>query len=267
MGIQKYGAESISLLEEKALSDIENDSIEAESTRLFPRQPHMDLIKLCLRSTRPSSVRALATNIAMGLIPSFLRKSNVGNQRRLSPTAYLDGMRGLAALFVFLCHYSYTCFVITVGYGYGNPGENTSILQLPIIRLLYSGPPMVCVFFIISGYALSLKPLKQIRARQWDNFLTTMSSSLFRRGLRLFIPTFSSCLLVFVMLRLGWYEPTRVISQNRSLHRNVHEYHPLRMESFSAQFNDWVAEMFTFICVFDWTGEFDSCFSCEQESS
>lgn len=258
MQIQKYGEESLSLLEEKALSDIENDSIEAESTRLFPPRPHMDLISRCLRSTRPSLLRTISINLATGLAPSFLRKSHAGAQQRLSPTAYLDGMRGLAALFVFFCHYSYTCFVITVGYGYGEPGENTSILQLPIIRLLYSGPPMVCVFFIISGYALSLKPLKQMRAKQWDSLFTTMSSSVFRRGLRLFIPTLSSCLLVLVMLRLGWYEPTRTIASDKGLHRNVHEHHPLRMKSSIAQLYDWTSEMFRFICVFDWTGKLKS---------
>ena len=97
-------------------------------------------------------------------------ESHVPNkQEKLHNTAYLDGMRGLAAFAVFLCHLSYGTWDTGHVYGAGEPGEksaNTYLLQLPIIRLFYSGPPMVAIFFVISGYALSYKPLKQMRNRK-----------------------------------------------------------------------------------------------------
>lgn len=55
------------------------------------------------------------------LVPKFIPWPNDGNQpvskRELLPTAYLDALRGLAALFVFFCHMSYTVFSINIGYG------------------------------------------------------------------------------------------------------------------------------------------------------
>ena len=59
---------------------------------------------------------------------------------------------------------------------------------------------MVHIFFIVSGYVLSLKPLKQIRARQQAGLLNTLSSAIFRRGMRLYLPLYIS---VFFCLSLG----------------------------------------------------------------
>jgi peptidoglycan/LPS O-acetylase OafA/YrhL len=246
--------EMLSLLDEKTLSDIESDLDREEAERLFPSQSWNKTIQPYFRSVRPSSIRSMALRASIALVPSFLQ-SRIGKERakpdKLFPTSYLDGMRGLAALFVFFCHYSYTCFVITIGYGYGESGQNHNILQLPIVRLLYSGPPMVCGFFVISGYALSLKPLKQMRSRSWEPLYTTMASSIFRRGLRLFIPTTISCFLIFIMMRMGVYEITREFSGSTYL-RNVHEHHPVRLETFYGQFKDWLLQMFNFICIFSW---------------
>jgi peptidoglycan/LPS O-acetylase OafA/YrhL len=246
-----------SIMDEKTLSDLESNLDRSESS-LDPSSPTKPLFNFLQPRTRafgPGQIRSVALRTASTLLPSFSR-SLLSNERpksqRLSPTAYLDGMRGLAALFVFFCHYSYTCFVITNGYAYGEAGQNRNLLLLPIIRLLYSGPPMVCVFFVISGYALSLKPLKQMRSRSWDSLMTTMSSSIFRRGLRLFIPTATSTFMVFCMLRLRMYEPTRALSKNKMLHRNIQELHPEMLPTTGMQFRDWAWQMFRFVCVFDW---------------
>jgi peptidoglycan/LPS O-acetylase OafA/YrhL len=246
--------EMLSLLDEKTLSDLESESDRAEAERLFPSRSWINPVKPYLRTIRPSSVRSLLLRAGVALLPSFLQ-SRVGKERakpdKLLPTAYMDGMRGLAALFVFFCHYAYTSFVITTGYGYGGPGENLNVLKLPIIRLLYSGPPMVCVFFVISGYALSLKPLKQMRGQSWELLYKTMSSSIFRRALRLFIPTTVSTFMVFIMLRMGVYEGTRTFSESQLLH-NIHEHHPARLETFNEQLRDWLWHMFNFVCIFSW---------------
>jgi peptidoglycan/LPS O-acetylase OafA/YrhL len=249
-------SKSLLLLDEKTLSDLENDAVRAETERAFPPSIPSPFPRSWSRSLPlallPKS-RALA--FAFALLPSFVQarlRNERPHQEKQYPTAYLDGMRGLAALFVFFCHYSYTCFVITIGYGYGDKGEYNSPLLLPIVRLLFSGPPMVCVFFVISGYALSLKPLKLMRSHSWDDLMTTMSSSVFRRGMRLFLPTTASTFAVLLLLRLGFYEPTRAISGDKLRHRNVIEYHPVQLASFNAQVRDWTEQMFHFMSVFTW---------------
>jgi peptidoglycan/LPS O-acetylase OafA/YrhL len=95
-------------------------------------------------------------------------------------------MRGLAALCVFLEHF-FIPFWGGIFYAYGGH-EETTVLQLPAIRLLYSGSPMVCIFFIVSGIALSLKPSQLTRRREWGQLHQALESMVFRRGIRLFGP-------------------------------------------------------------------------------
>jgi peptidoglycan/LPS O-acetylase OafA/YrhL len=55
---------------------------------------------------------------------------------------------------------------------------------------------MVHIFFIISSYALSYKPLKQIHSQQFSALDTTLSSAVFRCAIRLFLPSF---VILFLM--------------------------------------------------------------------
>jgi peptidoglycan/LPS O-acetylase OafA/YrhL len=150
------------------------------------------------------------------LLPSFLhRRSTNDRPARLHPTSYLDGLRGIAALVVFFYHLTGRHFKHLMPY-YGTPiapdgsPAQSTFLQLPFLRLIYSGRPMVHIFFIISGYALSLKPLKHIRARQHSNLLATLSSSVFRRGLRLFLPTAVASFISLILGCLGIREMEQV---------------------------------------------------------
>lgn len=171
----------------------------------------------------------------------------------LHPTAYLDGMRGLAAFAVFLCHLSYGTFDLTHTYLAGEAdtqSENTSLLQLPGIRLLYSGPPMVAIFFVISGYVLSYKPLKQMRNQDYDALSFALTSSIFRRALRLFLSCFVSTFIVVCLVQLGVYELTETFANEM---RMIHEDHAHRALSVSVQLGQWLQEMLNFVNVFDWS--------------
>ncbi|KAL9057600.1 MAG: hypothetical protein Q9162_002215 [Coniocarpon cinnabarinum] len=185
------------------------------------------------------------------LVPSFISSRfsrDSGRTEKLHPTAYLDGMRGLAAFVVFLCHLSYGTWFITFGFGQGNPGENTYLIQLPIVRLFYSGPPMVSIFFVISGYALSYRPVRQMRAKQYDGLLATMSSSVVRRPIRLFLPCFVSTFLVACMAQMGIYEQTAWFAHNM---RAIYEDHPWTAPDVYTQFWDWMYRMFDFVHCFN----------------
>ncbi|KAM7209176.1 Acyltransferase family domain containing protein [Naviculisporaceae sp. PSN 640] len=279
--------ESTTLLEEKSLSDIESEAGRADIEFRFNNHTQRNTRtraiwhllsqppRTCLRTIsnlRPAcSLRSSILRIFIFLLPSFIQSRfikhtsshnhnhnrspnnhdpNEPQKRRLHPTSYLDGMRGLAALFVFFCHYFYTCFVIAQSYGYGD--SNYHVLKLPIIRLFYQGPPMVSVFFVISGYALSLKPLKLIRSRSYENLCATISSLIFRRGFRLFLPPVISTLMIMVLLRVGAYEWTREFAYDDKYMRNIQEIHYERANTTAEQLVDWGKEMFRFVHIWDW---------------
>ncbi|KAJ9141682.1 Acyltransferase [Pleurostoma richardsiae] len=247
--------QNMSLLDEKSLSDIDSDpercGYDTGSSRA---QKWMNSAGRIPAGFRISRFWSAGLRVGFFILPSFVQSRLSGEPKQQSkkpgPTAYLDGMRGLAAFFVFFCHYFYTCFVIAEGWGYGE--HNYSFLKLPIVRLFYQGPPMVCVFFVISGYALSLRPLKLARARALDALASSMASLVFRRAVRLFVPTALSTLLVVVLLRLGAYEGTRGLARDPVFMRNVHEHHPERRASAAAQLAEWAHYMFDFVHVWDW---------------
>ncbi|KAK1596970.1 acyltransferase [Colletotrichum navitas] len=162
---------------------------------------------------QPSTFIARLMAILFFLLPSFLQRrlrlnDSKNHRRRLYPTSWLDGLRGTASLIVFICHYSGPNFGWYLARPYGIPQENdtaaSSPLQLPFVRVIYSGKPMVHIFFVISGFVLSLKSLQQARKHNYDGLHRTLSSSVFRRGFRLFLPTTASTFIIMVMIRLGW---------------------------------------------------------------
>lgn len=253
--------ENVSLLDEKSLSDIDSEAGRADNDSRFPSAQEwanfgkraVTGLPIPMRIPSRSHCRALMVKTGLFLLPSFI-SSRLSHERtgphRLGPTAYLDGMRGLAAFIVFFCHYFYSSFIIADGWGSNN--SNYDIFKLPFLRLVYAGPPMVAIFFIVSGYALSLKPLKLARGQKWSDFTTTMSSFVFRRALRLFLPTFVSTFMIVILLRLGAYEWNREFSKDRTFHWNVQETAPDYKETLSAQLRDWVWNMFNFVHIWGW---------------
>ncbi|KAH8671368.1 acyltransferase [Xylariales sp. PMI_506] len=243
----------MSLIDEKSLSDIESEGGRVDLESRFPQfgpQQWAGSARSYWRGLRFSSWPSVIIRMGAFLLPSFLHPHYRGKAERLGPTAYLDGMRGLAAFFVFFCHYFYSSFTIAEGWGHNQ--ENYDIWKLPFIRLLFSGPSMVCLFFVISGYALSYKPLKQIRNRSFEGFATTMSSFVFRRLFRLYIPTAVSTFGVLLLLQAGVYEKTREFAEDTYFIRNVVEHHPELKDTFYEQFMHWVWEMYEFIHIWGW---------------
>ncbi|KAG7112629.1 O-acetyltransferase PaAT-1 like protein [Verticillium longisporum] len=245
--------ETLGLLDEKSFSDVDSESGHADIEVRFRVPGWKSLTRSGTSYVRSIHWRVVILRMAIFLLPSFVQSRFTRPQTRtdkLMPTSYLDGMRGLAALFVFFCHYFYQAFIIAEGYG--SAPHNYHFLKLPIIRLFYQGPPAVCLFFVISGYALSYKPLKLIRSQNFDGFATTMSSLTFRRIIRLYLPPAFSTLMVVILLRLGVYEWTRTFANDRAYMKNVMEPHPERLATSSEQVWHWAWSMFKFVHVFGW---------------
>lgn len=203
--------------------------------------------------------KTAAKRLGWFLVPSFLQgyHGNALDQirtKKLSPTAYLDGMRGVAAFLVYLFHHAYQCYRADMSWGAEN--QYYGFLRFPIIRLLYGGTAAVSVFFVISGYALSYRPLKLIRSRNTKDLYNTMSSLVFRRLFRLYIPIIVSTFIVFLLVRIGAHELTREFSLNKTYIRIWTEPHIARMPNTTMQFNDWAWHCFTEVHVFGWDRDF-----------
>ncbi|KAF2092598.1 hypothetical protein NA57DRAFT_49888 [Rhizodiscina lignyota] len=149
-------------------------------------------------------IQAAALHILRSLLPRIFHKRSPQRARRLHPTSYLDALRGYAAFFVINHHF----FAF----------EKTWFVNLPIIRTIRSGIGMVALFFVISGYVLSLKLLTLARQRRREAFMDHLSSALFRRYVRLYLPTFAALAIVAFLRYLDWYTPTHDSNGDRTVY-------------------------------------------------
>lgn len=146
------------------------------------------------------------------LLPSFITsflsriffaksKANATHKKPLHETAYLDGLRGVAAFIVYIFHWSYLWFpFLRKGFG-SSPTSEDLFIQRPVIRFIHSGRASVTLFFVISGYVITLKTLSTIHAGQPGTALEVLSGSLFRRPLRLYLPIIVQTLIILVLVR------------------------------------------------------------------
>ncbi|KAF2113964.1 acyltransferase 3 [Lophiotrema nucula] len=166
------------------------------------------------------------------------------------PTAWLDGLRGIAAFFVFIYHYQHE-YHKAYNWGYGGANgekagvEDHRLIQLPIIRLIFTGGPMVSIFWVLSGVSLSLKPIQLARSQSWDKFFDTMFSSVFRRMLRLYIPVFAvqSCVLLATLL--GFYNHAHDLAKEWPFYGTNEKQFEV-YDSNLGQIADWLATMWKF---------------------
>ncbi|KAG9789518.1 hypothetical protein ABEF93_002289 [Exophiala dermatitidis] len=148
--------------------------------------------------------------------PSFgsnqrdLRSTGSSNSSKRTRTAYLDGLRGFAALLVYLGHHQLWAHealgadrILENAYGYDG---QYYFACLPFIRTFFSGGHLaVTVFFVLSGYVLSSKPLSMIHAGEYMRLGDNLSSALFRRWLRLHIPVIATTFLFMTSWHLFGY--------------------------------------------------------------
>jgi peptidoglycan/LPS O-acetylase OafA/YrhL len=193
--------------------------------------------------------------LAVVLTPSFLQHwvgGEASAPSKLHAIAALDGLRGWACLLVFNFHFLFT-YTWKVAIGWGFAGENFGIHQLPFVHMLISGHIMVAIFFVLSGYVLSYKPLKTIRSRSFDQTFATLASGTFRRAFRLYIPAIAGIFCVFVAVRLGLYNYSHgVINEGHTI-VGTNEQHPRVYKSFSKQSDDLWDTVATLLNPFEYS--------------
>ncbi|KAH8599008.1 acyltransferase family-domain-containing protein [Bisporella sp. PMI_857] len=132
--------------------------------------------------------------------------SRGGPRKQIGRTAYLDGLRGFAAFLVYWHHHQLwprqqfmADLVFETSFGYEG---RYHFACLPIIRTVFTGGHFaVAMFFIISGYVLSVKPLNLIYAGDMVKLNENLASALFRRWMRLHIPV----LIVSFLFMCSWH--------------------------------------------------------------
>lgn len=183
------GDAEVPLLEKDYLEDDFKDGFQDKTDHLARPEdqyrPTLTSPAHTLTSLFDHRPRTKLRRLLLLLSPSFLRLSSKATPKH--GVAALDGLRGLASFFVFNEHY-----IIF----YMSRDSQHWINHVPFLRMWRYGKGAVYLFFIISGYVLSYKPLKQARARDYRNFQKTLSSSILRRGFRLYIP----CLIASVIM-------------------------------------------------------------------
>lgn len=146
--------------------------------------------------------RAVA-KLGLLLLPSWLQSDSTYRPtptKNIHTTSYLDGLRGLISILVFVRHFSLPWQKhMDYGYGYEN---YYGILRLPILRLMYAGP-LVPMFFIVSGFVLSIKTFKLAQIAAHESLFLSLSKSTFRRAVRLFSPPIITTFFVMVLAQLG----------------------------------------------------------------
>jgi len=120
-------------------------------------------------------------------------------------TAFLDGMRGLAALYV-LFHHAFLFLQPGYRYGYLKHPEQFGIFKTGVLTFSYVfkfGHSAVLFFFVLSGFVVHLRYAKKFAAGQhvpqieWGMFL-------FRRARRLYPPLLFALLLTWALDSLGY---------------------------------------------------------------
>ncbi|KAF1004365.1 MAG: hypothetical protein GAK28_04072 [Luteibacter sp.] len=114
-----------------------------------------------------------------------------------------DGLRGIAAAIVVLCHMLFAIFPLGFKYLWPNQADPSvvagmaeHVLSTPVISILWNGNFPVCVFFVLSGYVLSA-------AFSQDGDLSRLTTQALRRYIRLGVPVFGSVLFAYLMMHFG----------------------------------------------------------------
>jgi peptidoglycan/LPS O-acetylase OafA/YrhL len=176
-----------------------------------PREGILDSITADVPTRKTLSVlRVLKSIFSL----SWPQKSD----KPLRPTAYLDGLRGFAAFLVYWHHHQL----------FAHTGSDQALFarfenswgwrgffhfaSFPWVRVFFNGGHIsVAVFYVISGYVLSVKPLSLIQNGEHMKVADNVGSALFRRWFRLFIPIIVTTFVFMTSWHLfGYWVSTNV---------------------------------------------------------
>ena len=118
-----------------------------------------------------------------------------------------DGLRGLAAFNVCIAHFVAALMPVMLHKNYAdifaenpNPSHLYEILTSPFISIFYNGHFAVLIFFVLSGYVLTLPFFNKVNGSK-----IILWKRLWGRYLRLNIPIAAAILVSYIVYKLGLY--------------------------------------------------------------
>lgn len=151
----------------------------------------------------------------------------------------IDILRGIACLTVFNVHIIGHLTSNSL-WAYGAEDIRTAV-QLPFIRLWFIGDSAVAIFFVISGYVQSYRPFwHAYHNKDVNEALRGMTSSIFRRAIRLYLPVLAIMLICAVASYIGLFETARRNYGETNELYFLQEMLPPRFDTFSEQIVDVV---------------------------
>lgn len=200
---------------------------------------------VCMNIPKPKS--GLVRRIGYAFVPQLIRSRYFHDTvppSKLYATSYLDGIRGIAAVLVMNRHYI-LAFSKRVLHGHDTSGV-TLYTDLPIIRIFLWGQSLVPTFFVIGGYVNALRPLQLMQAGTSDahgKVLQTISSALFRRFFRLYLPALTVIVVAMFLAYTGLYGPGDRAQEDRSLYDGFRDFDLPAFDTLPQQlsflFNEW----------------------------
>lgn len=148
----------------------------------------------------------------------------------------LEGLRGLASGIVFLAHFS-AAFIPEAIFGGGKESRFSLFYQTPLGFVL-AGNFAVCIFFIMSGYVLSIKHF----AKNTEN--TQIQGDAFKRYIRLGIPLLAICFLSFLIGKYGFYFNADIVHLTGNLWFQPY-FNQLESKTYSSFLQDITLTLFT----------------------
>ncbi|KAI0470584.1 acyltransferase 3 [Xylariaceae sp. FL0804] len=119
---------------------------------------------------------------------------------------WLDGVRGFAAAIVAWFHLTNYHLGMPYRSFWDEPAEqNRHLLQLPPFRILFAGQAMVDIFFVVSGYSVSVGLIRLRNRGPTGDFYQKLTSAVFRRLFRLFLPVLAISVVSHTLYYLGFY--------------------------------------------------------------
>ena len=116
-----------------------------------------------------------------------------------------QGIRGIASLFIVTTH-CIQGFIPNYLYPADEYDGTPHLFQMPYFRVIASGPFWISIFFILSGYVCAIKPLRLSNGGQWEEAGKVITSSSFRRVLRIGVPATLGTIFSWLLCQLGIFE-------------------------------------------------------------